>query len=232
MDTDIIDLIYQNEEVEGIAVFATNGEVIENQLALTEESVKTVSQHVADIAAGLDAAGRTLRGFILKSDSITYQICVFDHVILLLHLTGDYSANKVELSVRSIIGEVFNTPETAQPEPINTVSSGISQLPPIEKQQSLQPETVQDVVAEPTEDQMGFADFKLQLSKLIKRVAPSGVADKMINDTLTEASIDPSSINIGKETAIELGNKVVAKIPNASRRKMIAKEFKMLSTKF
>ena len=51
MDPEIIDLIYQNDEVVGVAVFSKTGDLIENQLSINDESISVVAQTISGIAS-------------------------------------------------------------------------------------------------------------------------------------------------------------------------------------
>ena len=66
---------------------------------------------------------------------------------------------------------------------------------------------------------------------LLKRVAPGAIADKMITDVFSAEGVDASAASIPKEQTIGLGRQIVAKIPNKSRRKMIEKEYDLLTQK-
>ena len=56
MDPEIIDLIYQNDEVVGVAVFSNTGDLIENQLSINDESISVVAQTISGIASALHNA--------------------------------------------------------------------------------------------------------------------------------------------------------------------------------
>jgi len=228
MDEEIIDLIYQNEEVEGIAIFSPSGEVIENQLALTEDSVAVVSKTVANINTALDSADRRLKGFLLKSEKVRMQICILDDVILLLQLSEEFSANDLEKKIRSIMSGVnIKTPSTPQLPPDPVPQEARAQfITSVEPQNDTHTTTLDPKIEE---NQIDFAEFKSKLTKLIKRVAPGGIAEKMINEAILSENIDSTTVFINKDAASALGEKVVAKIPNASRRKMIAKEYQILT---
>lgn len=224
MDDKIYDLIYENEEVESLALVSAQGDIIENQLPMTEDSLQLVSQTILKILAGLDSAGRHLRGFILKSENLTLQICSIDNVILLLELADPFSANTVDKNVRSILSgaQAVVPQQAAVPQALATPQA-----------QSPEPRTEsQSVATANLEDQIDFNNFRASLVKLLKRVAPGGIADKMVNDVLAAEGIQNTITFLDKHKAIEIGEKVVAKIPNAGRRKIIAKEYQTLAKSF
>ena len=130
-------------------------------------------------------------------------------------MAEEFSANKVEQSVRSIFTGIVPTDPT--PSPVPAVSEEVVNAAASEP-----------VESQPAGNQIDVADFKSQMRHLLKRVAPGAIADKMITDTFTAEGIDTSATSIPKEQAIGLGAKVVEKIPNKSRRKMIENEYALL----
>ena len=215
MDPEIIDLIYQNDEVVGVAVFSKTGDLIENQLSINDESISVVAQTISSIASALHNAERELKGFLLQSTAVTLQVCVVSDFILVMQMAEEFSANKVEQSVRSIFTGIVPTDPT--PSPVPAVSEEVVNAAASEP-----------VESQPAGNQIDVADFKSQMRHLLKRVAPGPIAEKMITDTFTAEGIDTSATSIPKEQAIELGAKVVEKIPNKSRRKMIENEYALL----
>jgi len=208
MDLDLIDLVYRNDEVEGVAVATATGEIIENQLAVTGHSVQTIGNSIVAIAQGLAGAKRKLRGFLLRSETTTLQVCVFDDFIVFIQLSEPFSATKVEKSVRSIFGGVNQQTQT----PAAAITEAA--------------ETQAEQAWEPPADHIPIADFSDKLSTLLKRVAPSNVASKMISEGFNAAGVDISTTDtIAKQEAIDIGSDIIEKIPNASRRKIIIKEY-------
>lgn len=216
MNQDLIDLIYHNEEVEGVAISSSNGAVIENQLALTDSSLEAIAVTVAKIKLGLSDAKRHLKGFLFRSNSSILQVCIFDEYVVFVQLVEPYSAVKIERSIRSIFGEHSGETET-QTQQINATQERVEQY--------------EKVIAEPPADHIKLDDFITKLKTLLKRVAPGGVADNMINQGCAAANVDLSSTEtIAKSDAIDLGQTVIGKIPNASRRKIILKEYETVIT--
>ena len=237
MNADVIDLIYQNEEVIGLAVFSREGTLIENQLSIDENSLTIVAKTIAHIAGGLGRANRILKGFMLKSDRLTLMISVFDDSILLLELSSPFSADKIEKNLRSLISGstslVGSLPQAAQPsQPAQSPVMQVGAAAVADEPKKLPVITPEAEVALPPANLISFPEYKSSIAKLMKRVAPGGVADKMIAEVLAAASVDMNSKDIDRDLAIHLGEQIVAKIPNAGRRKMIAKEYHMLSQNF
>ena len=235
MNANLIDLIYQNDEVEGVAVFTLDGEMVENQLDISEDAILVVSRTVASISYGFQKAGRTVKGFLLKSQELSLQICFIDGYILLMQLAEDFSANKIEQQIRSIFRSstvsmsIPSPPEAlpSQPEalplqPVAQPSQPVAQ--PSQPETQPQPETP-DVI---TADIIGLPDFLENLTKLLKRVSPSSVADKMIKDAFKQEGIDLNAKAITRDMAVYMGDKAIAKIPNKARRKMIEREYHLL----
>jgi len=127
----IVDALYQNEEVEGVAIFTHSGEIIENQLILTESSLRILSETVAKITTGLQAGNRKLKGFLIKSPTRVFLICILDNYIITLHLGDDYSASKIDKNVRSLMENAHGltspkqTPPPTKPEPVTAAASNI-----------------------------------------------------------------------------------------------------------
>ena len=217
MDSEFIDLIYQNDEVVGVAVFTSTGELVENQLSVNDASIIVVSQTISNITSALAEAERDLRGFLLKSAAITLQICVVSDYILVMQLAEEFSANKVEQSIRSIFTGMAPTqasPATVDSQPIAQAAEPVA--------------VAAEQPSEPLEDQIDFYAFKAKLLQLLKRVAPGGIAEKMINETFAAEGVDTALPSMSKDVAIALGAKTVAKIPNKGKRKLIEKEYQLL----
>ena len=216
--SDLIDLIYSNEEVEGVAVTSITGDtIIENQLTITDNSLQTISTTVERIKTGLIGAKRKLNGFLFRSENTILQVCVFSEYMIFVQLNESGSASKVEKSIRSIFGQYRERSQVSAPEENREVAGQETQA--------------EEVSEEPPADHINLEDFASKLKNLLKRVAPGGVAEKMINAGFTEAKIDIASMKtIAKSDAIALGESVIGKIPNASRRKIILKEYETITS--
>jgi len=106
MDSDFIDLIYQNKDVEAVAVFDENNELIENQLSLTVSKVRVIGATLQKLKTNLEENRRELKGFLIKSDSILLLVSMFADRIVLLELSDEASVNEVDSHLRSIVGKL------------------------------------------------------------------------------------------------------------------------------
>lgn len=268
MNPDIIDLIYQHEEVEGIAVFSIDGALQENQLTINQESTFVVFNVIEKIRADLLKADRKLKGFLLKSEKLTIQICILEEYLLILQLAEPYSATSIENKIRSVFKEQqvptsvlraapaqpnversvalppisgvsienntitqpliqeANKPSTIRsahvpleqihPKLTQKVTINTAEIPPTPKQNTQVPAEVEQIV---------FSDFKTKIIQLLKRVAPNAIAQKMLLDVVKAENIDLNIVSIDKPLALAIGEKAIAKIPNAGKRKLIIKEY-------
>ena len=217
MDSDIIDLIYQNDAVEGLAIFDENNQLVENQLSLTLNKVLAISATLHKLQKGITNAGRELRGFVIKSGSYLLLVCMSPDLLIILELSPGYSVNEVDSNVRSIIGGA--SPRTQQPaQPA--------------AQQPLPAQPVAQQPAQPAASQMidgiDLNDFKANLSKLLKTVAPGKLADTMISSAMADMGIDENAVQLPQQQATELGYSVIEKIPNKARRNIIKNEYTKL----
>ena len=230
MNPDTIDLIYQNESVEGVAIFNSAGELIENQLSYNEDSVTKIAQTMLGINQALTDADRFLKGFLIKSETTTLQICIFDDFLLIMALSDPHAADTLEKAVRSIFGKASSS-NSAPAHVIPETSNQKTTTNTVQAEQVVQQEP-QPVTPEPAGEEIvdgiKLDDYKPKLMTLLKRVAPGNVAEKIINEAMTANAIgaDTPTLTIGQ--AITVGESAVSKIPNAGKRKLVNKEFQLL----
>lgn len=227
MYTEIINELYENDAVEGVALFNDHGDLVENQLALGEGAVTKIGISLNRIRAGLLTSSREMNGFLLKTDEYLLQAIIHHDCLILLQVEPTSSANQNYNMVKSQLGD---RPVMSEPEQVTV------KRPIFESQQVARDVLVEPKVSEPevivTEDIVDWAEFRASLASLIKRVAPSGVANKMISNASIEAGIILDQDTIELKKAIIVGSNVVSKIPNASRRKLIENEYKIMVQKF
>jgi len=218
MHSELIDLLYENDAVEGVALFHDSGKLVENQLAISETSVNQIFLCLNDIKQGLADASRTMQGFLIKNSKYLLQAFIHGDLILLLQVGANFSPEKTYQSLRSQLG-VSSTPE-----------DGVSR----EKSQEAEQEVVEKLEVEEVDSspKIDWAEFQQKISSLVKRVAPSGVAKSMISTAIKDAGVSEEASELSAETAFDIGSAVLAKIPNASRRKIIEKEYQLLISKY
>jgi len=208
MDSDLVDLIYQNEAVEGVAIINASNEVEENQLSIRASKVNAIATTLLKLKKGLNDAGREMRGFLIKSDSILLMANMTSEKLILLELSEGSSVNEVERSLRSILGDAVAQPVLAEPAQSEPVAQAA--LPAVDKVE---------------EEGIDLADFKNSLAKLLKTVAPGKLADGMISKALKDMGIDETAVQLPQDQATKLGYEVIAKVPNKARRKIIENEY-------
>lgn len=234
MDEEIIDLIYQNEDVEGVAIFTRAGELIESQLSIMEEALQVVSKIVVDIANAFASADRELRGFLLQSEKVTLQIFVLREAILILQLNDSFEASRIDKKIRSI----FNSRTSVVPVVASPVFSAV-EMPADPVELNLDPEPVPVPIplpdSEPPEDTSEYIDFvafQARLRELLKGVAPEKVTNDMIEATLLKNKVESSYAILEKREAFNLGQQVIDKIPNEEKRKTLSQDYQKLVTNF
>lgn len=121
MDSDFIDLIYQNKDVEAVAVFDENNELIENQLSLTVSKVRVIGATLQKLKTNLEENRRELKGFLIKSDSILLLVSMFADRIVLLELSDEASVNEVDSHLRSIVGKLDLEETKVLPEAVKVL---------------------------------------------------------------------------------------------------------------
>lgn len=207
MDSDLIDLIYQNEAVEGIAIFDANNNLVENQLSLNLNKATAIAATLVKLKNGLNNAGREMRGFLIKTSSILLLVNMYSDKLILLEISEGFSVNEVEGNLRSILGEATDQPV-------------VKTLPAHPAQQAAVTPAEEEMV-----DGIDLADFKSSLSKLLKTVAPGKLAETMINKAMNEMGIDEQAVQLPQDQATKLGYEVIARVPNKARRKIIENEY-------
>ena len=217
MDSDLIDLIYQNDAVEGLAIFDANNQLVENQLSLSLSKVEAIATTLYKLKNGLTDAGRELRGFVIKSGALLLLVCMSPENLILLEISEGASVNEVDSNLRSIIGTTASQPQAAQPATVQPVQAQPAQ--PVLPAATLPPaQTVEG-------DNIDLTDFKMNLGKLIKTVAPGKLADSMISSTMKDMGIDENAVHLPQQQATQLGYSVIERIPNKARRQIIKNEY-------
>ena len=224
MYKEIVDIIYENEGVEGIAIFNDLGNLVVNQLALNEEALVKIGASLTSIRSGLEGVSREILGFVLKTDNYLLQAIIQKEVTFLLQITPGYSVTETYSSVKSQIGMRHSAPASST----NTLSPQTQELPAIVKAEPAKAEPVKEVEEVEDGSVIDWQEFRNSLLLLIKRVAPSGVANKMITAASVEFGILAEQEVVSFDKANAIGLKVVNKIPNASRRKLIANEYEIM----
>ncbi|MGJ8673321.1 hypothetical protein [Rubritalea sp.] len=214
MYQELIELLYENEAVEAVALFTDQGHLIENQLAISESTITQVCASLVTIKNGLAGSNREMKGFLVKTQKYTLQAYVHSDLLILLQVSSNFSINKTYHNIQSQLGQKTYSPASGDAQAVSS---------------NTQTEVAQ---SEQAEYSVEWDDFRQKLATLIKRIAPSGVANKMIDTSMKEAGYADSPISLPFENAVAIGQSVVAKIPNASRRKLIDQEFQVLAEQF
>ena len=218
MNAELIELFYQNDAVEGVAVFNADGSLVESQLALSEDAVKAFGPAFSQIKNDLGLAARKLLGFSIQVDSYLLHIICHGDSIYLLQLTQGCSVNEVYLHVRSLLGDTgAEEPAAVVPEP--TVAAQEPAPEPVAVEPEIGP------------DDISWAQYHASLLAILKKVAPSNLASKMITESAASVGFDEASSHIHINTATVLGQSAVERIPNAGRRKIVAKEYALMISK-
>jgi len=226
MDSDLIDLIYQNEAVEGVAIFDANNQLVENQLSLSLSKVEAIATTLYKLKNGLTDAGRELRGFVIKSGALLLLVCMSPENLILLEISEGASVNEVDSNLRSIIGTTASQPQAAQPATVQPLASQpIQQAQPAHPAHPVLPAATLPPAQTVEGDNIDLADFKMNLSKLIKTVAPGKLADSMISSTMKDMGIDENAVHLPQQQATQLGYSVIERIPNKARRQIIKNEY-------
>ena len=218
IDEKLIDLFYQNDSVEGVAVFSSAGQLIENQLALGESTLEKVGVSIARIRNDLSVAERQMFGFALKAEKILLQIIIHDEQIILLQLTPDSDLNEVYLKIVSALGKLGGS-QSKKP----TLPAPPESTPQQPAETAAAPEAAPGSLL--------WSDYEPVLLKLLKSVAPGGLAKKMLTDGAAEVGYSPDSGVLTLDEAALVGQAAVNKIPNAARRKIVMKEFASIHKK-
>lgn len=235
MYTEVIDSLYENDAVEGVALFNDCGDLVENQLALGEDAVRKIGISLNRIRAGLLNSAREMKGFLLKTDKYLLQAIIHQDVLILLQVDPSSSSNQNYLMVKSQFGDRPVIP-TRKPAPVEkplfqpeqaVVDTGSAQ--------KRQPKVVMSV-PKPAEEKaarvVDWDEFRGSLVALIKRVTSGRVANKMISNASVEAGIILDQKTVELAIAVNIGITVVTKIPDASDRKLIENEYQLMVQRY
>lgn len=219
MQSELIDQLYENEAVEGVAIFNEFGELTENQLALNELAVVQVCNCIRTLKSGLEGAGRNMKGFVLKTNKYLLQVICQGENLILLQLTPGYSINNTHTKIISQVGKSDSKP----------VLPGTTQGARNDTATTTESREAQEVPAAADTPLIAWDIFHGSLITLLKRVAPYAVAKKMVAiAALEEGVAEGEDQHIPMQTAFKIGQVVVDKIPNPSRRKMLQKEYDLM----
>ena len=228
MNPDLIDKLYENDAVEALAVFNHDGQLTENHLSLNEDTVTQIGGSILGIKSGLQQADRQLKGFVIKTPKYSFIVCFHGTSLVLLQISPGHSLEKTHNNIVSQLGIAASV--TA---PAGTVQSlGI----PKPVQQS-NPEPVQEEeVSEPepaTEAGIDYSEFEHELVKILKPIATSVIANKMIKKAIQRSGLTVSAgAQIDIHQAMGIGNDVIEQIPNAKKRKIIQHEYLTMVQKY
>ena len=183
MHSELIDLLYENDAVEGVALFQT-GQLAENQLALSEASVTQICSCIYEIQQGLADAGRKMQGFLIKNSKYLLQAFLHNDLVILLQVTPSYSPEQTYQALSSQLGKTSS--------PSLPPAAEQTQKPAAEKV------AVETAVVEEADDSshIDWSEFQQKLSSLIKRVAPGGVAKSMISAAIKEAGASEEDLSL------------------------------------
>ena len=222
---ELIDAIYENEAIEGLAIFNSNQTLAENQLALSEEAVAKIGATLFTIAQGLNSAGRVLNGLLIKSSSLSILVFVEGKKLLLLQLDPDKSVDTVFLSLKSQLGTKLK-PIILEEETQSTAKA---------QTRSAQPAAAQSAtpVEEPAiEGGVEWERLEKSLVSAFKKVSPAQLAKKLIATSAEENGVGATTKQGTPEQATAIATNACSQIPNAARRKMLAKELELILKKF
>ena len=223
----LIDALYENESVEGIALFNDSGELLENQLALNEASVIQICACITQLKFGLAGALRIMQGFVLQTNEYTILTVVNNDMLILLQVTKGHSLNNVHEKVRSQLGIMDSS--AGKPRlnlPTRNMDATQQQMVKTTTQQPAAAQ--QPATAQQPSNLTSWSSFHKTLTSLLKPIAPKAIANKMVDSAAAELGIEKSDSDIPIETALSIGATVVNSIPNASRRKLIQKEYDLI----
>lgn len=229
IDDQTLDLIYEVSGVGSLAIINHQGELYDNQLPILEDQLSAIITSVMTVHNDFLAAGRDVRGFTLKSESMTLMVAFFDNIVLIIEVLEPCSLNAMNGSLNSIFSRNVSGVKSA---PITTATLQTSPVTTAAATGTATSATQSTAESPAGENNIDFATFKTSLTKILKKVAPANLAEKMITDTLTVRGVDPSATLIDRKEAVKLGFEVISKIPNKKRKKLIENEFTLLSKTF
>ena len=213
MDTADIEKIYDQTNANGLAIATAAGEVVDNQLFVSGEGATKLAVALAKIFNGLAAVGRSVSAFVLNCSRGKFLAVPTGDHILILEVSPHQSLDEVMAGVRSVVGVSAPTPVAAAPavtasQPIGEAAGGTPTTPA----EHLWP------------------DLRADLVKVMARVAPRNLAEKLIKEA--EQSVTNGQSVTRLEQIFEIGRRATLSVPNPARRKLVEKELGLLATKY
>ncbi len=212
---EIIEKIYDISAVEGLAWFEQGGNLVENQLSISEEAVQKIGEVIFLMRSNLAVAARDLRGLVIKSGAQTFINYIHGNTLILLEVDSAASLDDVYSALKSQLGE---SKEVVQLAPVNTGAAAESAQ--VQEEEVLQ------------EGDIPWDEFYRSMLVQFKKVAPAQLAKKLIAESCKFAGVAESSKGVSLEQATSIATEASKKIPNQARREMLQKELQALLAKY
>jgi len=225
MDSKLLDLIYENKEVSGVALAYYNGEVKENQLLIPDPSVEKVAKRFGELRASLSGSQRNLKGFSVRTPDGIFQVSFFESFMVLVSLYEgcESAANKVDNSIHSIMNENAFPPHTK-----GVTTAAVEGA--LHTSEGLGPEAI---VADDGSSVLPGNSILLtkhcyQLVALISSRAPKEDAVELVTESVQDLNLE-DVVTITASEAISIGNKAISKMSNSKERKFVSIEFDIIA---
>ena len=207
----------------GSILMNEDGDIVENQLPVSDEKAAQVIAPLWSILVGLKRAGRHVKSLHTSSGSHHYSTYMLeDGSYLAIRFSESYNPDEVGKRVSEIRKNLEAcVADFTKSLFINSSETGEKSLPPISTNSSESTNKGADPDA---------GKYLKALSSMMSRVAPAGQIQAMLNRALEKNNCTHETLQKSDFSAI--GISLVESVPNKGRRKMIQKEFDIIATKF
>ncbi len=204
----------------GALLMNEDGDIVENQLPLSDEKAAQVIAPLWSILMGLKKSGRHVKSLHTSSGSHHYSTYMLeDGSYLAIRFADSYNPDDVSKRVTEVR------------ESLKSCVADFTEslfVNPVDKSKKLPTSDETPAKTQPADPET--KDYLKALSSMMSRIAPAGQALVMLNRALETNECDRETLQ--KSNFLAIGKTLVESVPNKGRRKMIQKEFDIISNKF
>jgi len=123
-----IDLLLDRNEIEGLAIFSTLGQLELNHLQVPDSAVEKVALAITKMTDELREEDRQLKGLLMKSSTLSFLFTMVNDLVVVTKIEEYSSIKKIDNCVRSIIAEttltqlITGSPQSTNKEDIQSTS--------------------------------------------------------------------------------------------------------------
>lgn len=207
---ELVDRIYDNAGIDGVACLQADGKLIESQLSISEDSVRVIADALIGMRQNLTGAYRDLKGLVFETENQRFISFFNDTVLLLIEVQKSAPVNETFEAIRSLFGDGVTAEAYSVESP--AVQQDVSQA--------------NQVFEEEIEDGLPREECEKVLLGDLKRVASAQLAKKIVAEASHVFGIPDEQTVLSREQFASIAREASERIPNPARRRMLQKELK------